>query len=75
MSQPIERTTRTLMTQEAEYRFRVRFDHEGMPDLITDETPPLGEGQARTRRVCWPPVSCSAWGRLAYPWRVWGPRS
>jgi len=45
MSQPIEKTSRTLMTQEAGYRFRVRFDQAGMPDLITDESPPLGEGK------------------------------
>ncbi len=45
MSQPIEKSNRTTMTREAGYRFRVRFDSEGMPDLITDETAPLGEGQ------------------------------
>ena len=45
MSQPIEKTSRTLITQEAGYRFRVRFDQAGMPDLITDESPPLGEGK------------------------------
>lgn len=45
MSQPIEKTNRTLMTQEAGYRFRVRFDREAMPDLITDESPPIGEGK------------------------------
>lgn len=45
MSQTIEKTNRTKMTQEAGYRFRVRFDREGMPDLITDESPPLGEGK------------------------------
>lgn len=45
MSQPIEKVSRTLLRQEAGYRFRVRFDREGMPDLITDESPPLGEGQ------------------------------
>ncbi|MFI5340232.1 MAG: OsmC family protein [Candidatus Methylomirabilales bacterium] len=45
MSQPIEKTSRTMMTQEAGYRFRVRFDQAEMPDLITDESPPLGEGK------------------------------
>ena len=45
MSQPIEKTTRTTLAREQGYRFRVRFDSEGMPDLITDEGPPLGEGK------------------------------
>jgi organic hydroperoxide reductase OsmC/OhrA len=45
MSQSIEKTNRTMLTQEAAYRFRVRFDQEGMPDLVTDEAPPLGEGK------------------------------
>ena len=26
------------------YRFLTRFDMEGVPDLITDEPPPIGEG-------------------------------
>ena len=45
MSQTIEKTSRTMLTQEAGYRFRVRFDREGLPDLITDESPPIGEGK------------------------------
>ena len=45
MSQPIEKTSRTTLAREEGYRFRVRFDSEGMPDLITDEGPPLGEGK------------------------------
>jgi uncharacterized OsmC-like protein len=45
MSQPIEKVSRTMISREAGYRFRVRFDQQGMPDLITDESPPLGEGK------------------------------
>jgi organic hydroperoxide reductase OsmC/OhrA len=45
MSQASEKNSRTTITQEAAYRFRVRFDQEGMPDLVTDEAPPLGEGK------------------------------
>ena len=45
MSQPIEKTSRTTLAREEGYRFRVRFDNEGMPDLITDEGSPLGEGK------------------------------
>jgi uncharacterized OsmC-like protein len=45
MSQNPEKASRTTLTREEGYRFRVRFDSEGMPDLITDEGPPLGEGK------------------------------
>ena len=45
MSQTIEKASRTRLTREEGYRFRVRFDREGLPDLITDEGPPLGEGK------------------------------
>ncbi len=45
MSQTVEESSRTHLTREAGYRFRVRFDREGLPELITDEGPPLGEGK------------------------------
>lgn len=45
MSQAVEKTSRTTLVREEGYRFRVRFDREGVPDLITDESPPLGEGK------------------------------
>ena len=45
MSESAEKTSRTTLTREEGYRFRVRFDHEGMPDLLTDEAPPIGEGK------------------------------
>ncbi|HSB71728.1 MAG TPA: OsmC family protein [Candidatus Methylomirabilis sp.] len=48
MSQSGETNHRTTLTREEGYRFRVRFDHEGMPDLITDEAPPIGEGKGPT---------------------------
>ena len=48
MSQPVERANRTILTHEGGYRFRVRFDEAGMPDLLTDEMPPIGEGKGPT---------------------------
>ncbi len=45
MSQSAERSSRTVLTREEGYRFRVRFDEAGIPDLLTDEMPPIGEGK------------------------------
>ena len=43
MSQSAETNHRTTLSLEQGYRFRVRFDREGIPDLLTDESPPIGE--------------------------------
>lgn len=32
------------LEQVTDYEFRVRFDDTAIPDLLTDETPPLGQG-------------------------------
>jgi len=37
--------TRVRITRDSDYRFRVRFHHGRIPDLFTDEPPPLGAGQ------------------------------
>lgn len=34
------------IAQVDDYEFRVRFDETGAPDLMTDEPPPLGDGDA-----------------------------
>jgi organic hydroperoxide reductase OsmC/OhrA len=41
MSEPAGEFTLS-MDQVRDYEFRVKFDKEGLPDLITDEPPPLG---------------------------------
>jgi uncharacterized OsmC-like protein len=41
MSDPASEFT-ISMDQVRDYEFRVRFDKEGLPDLIMDEPPPLG---------------------------------
>ena len=41
MSEPASEFT-ISMDQVRDYEFRVRFDKEGLPDLIMDEPPPLG---------------------------------
>lgn len=45
MSQTPEETSRTTLVREEAYRFRIRFNLEGVPDLVTDEMPPLGKGE------------------------------
>jgi uncharacterized OsmC-like protein len=32
------------LTQEADYSFRIAFDGASLPDLLSDESPPLGHG-------------------------------
>ena len=41
MSEPVSEFTLSV-DQVSDYEFRVRFDKQGVPDLITDEPPPLG---------------------------------
>ncbi len=41
----LEKGSRTTLWREEGYRFRIRFDLEGMGELIADEPPPLGEGR------------------------------
>ncbi len=45
MSAPAKSPVRTTLVCEEGFRFRVRFDQAGVPDLITDEPPPLGKGE------------------------------
>lgn len=39
-----EKTVSVTLRQEQGFRFKVSFD-DGLPELTTDEPPPLGEGQ------------------------------
>ncbi|HTU03293.1 MAG TPA: OsmC family protein [Candidatus Sulfotelmatobacter sp.] len=38
-----ERERHVTLVREQGYRFRVRFNKHGIPDLITDEPPPIGQ--------------------------------
>lgn len=44
MNESEHKTPRLSMTREENYRFRIRFGREGVPDLLTDEPPPVGQG-------------------------------
>lgn len=37
-------TITLTLTQESDYSFRITFDDSALPDLMTDESPPLGHG-------------------------------
>jgi organic hydroperoxide reductase OsmC/OhrA len=40
-----QQTIEVSLEQVAAYEFRVRFDDTAIPDLLTDENPPLGKGE------------------------------
>lgn len=40
-----EQTIRVTLEQEDGYAFRIRFDDDALEPLLSDETPPLGEGR------------------------------
>lgn len=40
-----EGAIRTVVRRERDYRFRIQFDQAGVPDLLTDEPPPLGKAE------------------------------
>lgn len=43
MSEPD--TIRLQLEQDGDYGFRIRFDDASLPELLTDEPPPLGDGR------------------------------
>jgi uncharacterized OsmC-like protein len=45
MSQSVEQGRHVTLVREEGYRFRVRFDSDRIPDLITDETAPIGKDE------------------------------
>jgi len=45
MTEAAAKPSLTTLTREEGFRFRVRFDQDGMGELVTDEPPPLGAGQ------------------------------
>ena len=45
MTEAAAKPSLTMLTREEGFRFRVRFDQDGMGELVTDEPPPLGAGQ------------------------------
>ena len=40
----VEQTIEVSLEQTQDYEFKVHFDDTAVPDMITDETPPLGHG-------------------------------
>lgn len=43
-----QQTIEISLEQVSGYEFRVRFDETAVPDLLTDELPPLGQGAGPT---------------------------
>jgi uncharacterized OsmC-like protein len=44
MSHDLDKHQHLSLQREEDYRFRVRFDSDGVPDFVTDEAPPMGRG-------------------------------
>jgi uncharacterized OsmC-like protein len=45
MTEAAAKPSLTTLTREEGFRFRVRFDQDGMGELVTDEPSPLGAGR------------------------------